>query len=132
MADSDSEFPGETDEQKALRRRAARRATKKKNADARESFLASSSGFVDHDALRKSVALLKEREGLSPSDEAAGDDADVTAGAPGPRALAAPAPRAFPANNVNRWVPIGPSAVRRGEAEGRPRVSGPNRRASPE
>lgn len=124
MADSDSEFPGETDEQKALRRRAARRATKKKNADARESFLASSSGFVDHDALRKSVALLKERKGLSPSDEAAGDDADVTAGAPGPRALAAPAPRAFPANNVNRWVPIGPSAVRRGEAEGRPRVSG--------
>ncbi len=32
--------------------------------------------------------------------------------------------RAQAVNNTNRWVPIGPSVVRRGQADGRPRVTG--------
>ena len=33
-------------------------------------------------------------------------------------------PKGFPTGDVRRWVPIGPSVVRRGQANGRPRVSG--------
>jgi hypothetical protein len=33
-------------------------------------------------------------------------------------------PKGFPANDTSRWVPIGPSVVRRGQGTGRPRVVG--------
>lgn len=33
-------------------------------------------------------------------------------------------PKGFPVGDVRRWVPIGPSVARRGQANGRPRVSG--------
>ncbi len=101
------------EEQQARQRRLARKAAKKKHADAREAFVAAASGYVDSDALRRSMALLMEQQGLW--------TAETTTG---PATRAAPAPLAFPSSNLNRWVPIGPSAVRRGQADGRPRVSG--------
>lgn len=49
------------------------------------------------------------------------DDSTVDATRP---AGAGPAPLDFAVGNVRRWVPIGPSVVRQGQAEGRPPVSG--------
>jgi hypothetical protein len=47
------------------------------------------------------------------------------AAAPGRRSRrAAVAPRAFPAGDAGKWVPIGPSVTRKGQALGRPRVTG--------
>ena len=115
--------PEQAEEQQARERRQARKNAKKKNAAARDAFLEEATGFVDRDALRASLEMLMEREGLN-FDEAT--DQPGAGGAPQPRALAmgAPAPMAFPANNNNRWNPIGPSVVRQGQADGRPRVSG--------
>lgn len=113
----------ESEQQKALKRRAERKAVKRKNAQARENFLSTSAGFVDSKALRDSMTLLLQGEGVSNTDESSADT-DASTVRPGPRVMAAPAPMAFPASNLNRWVPIGPSAVRHGQADGRPRVSG--------
>ncbi len=52
---------------------------------------------------------------------------DLRTGAFDPSALAeavAAPSMLFPDSDVHRWVPIGPSVVRRGQAGGRPRVSG--------
>ncbi|QTN41167.1 beta propeller repeat protein [Marinobacter salsuginis] len=64
------------------------------------------------------MKVFMESEGIG----ALGEPLDL----PSARAAAGPgpAPMVFPANNTNRWVPIGPSVVRRGQADGRPRVSG--------
>lgn len=118
------EIPAETDEQKALRRRAIRKAAKRKNAEAREAFMAERSGFIDDTALRESMALLMEREGFWSDESQSNTDTDNNKGATKTTARAAPAPLAFPTSNLNRWVPIGPSTVRRGQAAGRPRISG--------
>jgi len=100
--------------EKAWERRRERKAKKQKNSAARDAFLDESSGFVDHEALSASLSALMTSEGIGEFGE------------PGPGAtpMAAPAPMAFAANNTNRWVPIGPSVVRQGQADGRPRVSG--------
>ncbi len=111
---TDIETSVTAEEREALRRRISRQAAKRKNADAREAFVAAKAGFVDAEALRKSMNLLMEQRGLWPAESAA----DTARGEP--RA----APLAFPSSNVDRWTPIGPSTVRRGQAEGRPRVSG--------
>ncbi len=105
--------------EQAQERRRERKVAKKKHAAARNAFLEESSGFIDREALRHALERYMEREGLD------FDGAPEGAG-PAPRAAAmgAPAPMAFPANNINRWNPIGPSVVRRGQAADRPRVSG--------
>ncbi|MEE2733556.1 MAG: hypothetical protein VYA55_22230 [Pseudomonadota bacterium] len=114
--------PQQVEEQQARARRQQRKNAKKKHAAARDAFLEESTGFVDRDALHSALEMLMEREGLN-LDEATDQPGGA---APQPRALAmgAPAPMAFPANNTNRWNPIGPSVVRQGQADGRPRVSG--------
>ena len=105
-------------QERALARRRKRKAEKRKNAVARDSFLTSISGSPDKQALAASMKALMEREGIGPFGEPpARTSARSSAGL-------GPAPMAFPANNTNRWVPIGPSVVRQGQAEGRPRVSG--------
>lgn len=109
-----------TERQIAEQRRQQRKAAKKKHAAARNSFLEESMGFVDRDALRAAMDLLVEREDLDLGEPEVREVMDT----PLSRASAAPAPRAFPVNNVNRWIPIGPSVVRQGQAAGRPRVSG--------
>ncbi|WP_152207346.1 hypothetical protein [Marinobacter changyiensis] len=103
-------------EEKAWERRRDRKAKKQKNSAAREAFLEESAGFVDHQALSASLRALMTREGIGEFGE--------PGPAPGVSPLSAPLPMAFPVNNTNRWVPIGPSVVRRGQADGRPRVSG--------
>uniref|UniRef100_UPI00058DC87A hypothetical protein n=1 Tax=Ilumatobacter nonamiensis TaxID=467093 RepID=UPI00058DC87A len=110
--------------QEANARHARRKAAKRQNAAARQAHVASIEGTVDRRALRDAMqAYLAEH--ASPVETRADTDADgdepLAADA---AALAAPAPLVFPVNDTNRWVPIGPSAVRQGQAEGRPRVSG--------
>jgi hypothetical protein len=99
-------------EEKAWESRRERKSKKQKNSVARNAFLDDSTGFVDRQALSASLTALMAREEI----------ADF--GVPGPAPMAAPAPMAFAASNTNRWVPIGPSVVRQGQADGRPRVSG--------
>ena len=103
-------------EEAARERRRDRKAKKQKNSAAREDFLQEISGFVDRRALSASIAALLSGE----DPEAAGDSPRARAAS----ARAAVAPMAFPGSNSNRWVPIGPSVVRQGQADGRPRVSG--------
>lgn len=110
------------EQQKAQKRRAERKALKRKNAQARENYLSTTAGFVDQQALRDSMKLLMQ--GTFNADDTISDDTTGSYTGFRPRALAAPAPKAFPASNTNRWVPIGPSAVRHGQADGSPRVSG--------
>ena len=105
-------------QERALERRRKRKAEKKKNAAARDSFLTSVSGSPDKQALADSMKALMEREGIGPFGEPPARTSARSSAGPGP------APMAFPVNNANRWVPIGPSVVRQGQAEGRPRVSG--------
>ena len=105
-------------QEQALERRRKRKAEKRKNAVARDSFLNSISGSPDKQALADSMRAFMEREGVGPFGEPPASPSARAAAGPGP------APMAFPANNANRWVPIGPSVVRQGQAEGRPRVSG--------
>ena len=84
--------------------RQARKAAKRGQARQREAFHRQMHGEVDVPALRTAVAAAVAR--------------------------AAEAPRqgevmmAFPGQNLNRWVPIGPTVTRRGQAMSRPRVSG--------
>jgi hypothetical protein len=76
----------------------------------REAFVEELHGAVDAPALHAALARLDE----NPPDPTPvlGD------------AAAGPAPLAFPGTNNLKWVPIGPTVTRRGQAIGRPRVSG--------
>ena len=117
----DTLTPDQVAEEQAQQRRLARKAAKKRHAAARDAFLEESTGFVDREALRASLAMLMARESL----DAEGDDGGAAPEAhPRAAAMAAPAPMVFPASNTDRWNPIGPSVVRQGQADGRPRVSG--------
>lgn len=113
--------PEQVEEQQALERRKARKAEKKKRAAARAAFVEQRSGFVDRDALRAALELFMEQQGIHFDD---GPQVPDTGAQPRAMAMGAPAPMAFPVNNTNRWNPIGPSVVRQGQAENRPRISG--------
>lgn len=82
-----------------------RRLAKRGRANQRQAFVAQRSGEFDQAALDEAMARLLT------DDDVAGDSAG-------------PAPLAFPSSDNQRWVPIGPSVVRRGQAENRPRVTG--------
>jgi hypothetical protein len=75
---------------------------KRDRATARQQFVAARFGRFDRAAVEEAAANL--------------------VAAPLPKAAALL--KAFPTGDVKRWVPIGPSVVRRGQANGRPRVSG--------
>jgi hypothetical protein len=85
----------------AATRRAARKASKRGRAKRRQAFVAARAGTFNLRALNEAMAARVARD------------------AGGRGAL-----RAFPVGDVRRWVPIGPSVVRRGQALGRPRVTG--------
>ncbi len=91
--------------------RARRRAAKRGRARQRTAFVENRAGDFDLVALEHAMARRLQAEHEQPADGDAGD------GRPEP--LGAPA-----VGDVRRWVPIGPSVVRRGQAENRPRVSG--------
>jgi len=97
-------------------RRRKRKEKKQKDSVARNDYLEKISGFVDRKALSASVAALLASEGPG----GAGDPPRARTASP----RAAAVPMAFPGSNTSRWVPIGPSVVRQGQADGRPRVSG--------
>lgn len=101
-------------EEMAWERRRDRKSKKQKNSTARDSFLEDSTGFVDRQALSASLNAFMAGAGIG----------EFGGPGPAPGAAPMPAPMAFAANNTNRWVPIGPSVVRQGQADGRPRVSG--------
>jgi len=100
----------------AVERRAAAKRAKRGRANERAAFLASTQPDVDRQALSTAVASL-----VADSDGGVDSRAD---GAPTTRARRTARPLAFPTGDARRWVPIGPSVVRRGQAEGRPRVTG--------
>jgi hypothetical protein len=114
----------------AVEQRAAAKRAKRGRADERAAFLASTQPDIDRPALRTAVAALVA-ESADDATDGGSDDAPeggVTDGGAGggrrTRTRRAARPLAFPTGDARRWVPIGPSVVRRGQAEGRPRVSG--------
>jgi len=90
--------------------RAARKVVRRGNARRRQAWRDEMRGEPDRGALAE--ALMRLAEGGAGDDDAAGD---ARRGGP----LAAPSTTA-----AGRWVPVGPSVVRRGQATGRPRVTG--------
>jgi hypothetical protein len=88
--------------------RARRRAAKRGRARLRSAFVQDRAGTFDLTALEQAMTLRLRAEREAMADEGAPD-----------RPL-----RAVATSNASRWVPIGPSVVRRGQAENRPRVSG--------
>lgn len=104
--------------------REARKAGKRGRAVERTRFQRELAGDVDIVALSQAFAAAVDHV----AEEAAGaEEAARAEGAPhadGDPARREAAPMAFPGAAAGRWVPIGPSAVRRGQAMDRPRVSG--------
>jgi hypothetical protein len=86
---------------------AKRKAQKRGRALDRSAFVESRRGVFDRrrldEALERHLAAAEEGAPAAPGEAIA---------------------RALPVNDVRRWVPIGPSVVRRGQAEGSPRVTG--------
>ena len=80
--------------------RDARKQVKRDRAFRRLRYNGALLGDVDRAALETAVAKL-----LTPEDDSI-------------------LPKGFPTGDVHRWVPIGPSVVTRGQANGRPRVTG--------
>ena len=91
--------------------RAAAKVGKRGHAQERWSFFERMHADVDAPALSVAVAAALAEDQAAPAE-------------PAPRRGAGPAPRAFPGQNLNRWVPIGPTVTRRGQAMSRPRASG--------
>lgn len=82
--------------------RETRKAQKRGRAFERAAFVESRRGVFDERALEEAMLRHLERVAHAPTRAA----------------------RALPTSNAQRWVPLGPSVVRRGQAEGRPRVTG--------
>jgi hypothetical protein len=91
---------------RAAAQRAKRKLQRRGRAHLRNSFLSERSGNPDLAALQDAMAKLLAMD--SPP-LAAGPDQPL---------------KVFPTSDTRRWVPIGPSVVRSGQAEGRPRVTG--------
>jgi hypothetical protein len=100
---------------KAPDARAAAKAEKRGRARVRMEFLASRAGTFNPSQLSRAMAArLATASSASPS---------PVAEAPLAKSGGLFA-KGFATTDASRWVPIGPSVVRRGQAEGRPRVSG--------
>ncbi|HEX6066332.1 MAG TPA: hypothetical protein VFZ04_19000, partial [Longimicrobiales bacterium] len=99
----------------AARKKQERKEQRRGRAQKRNAFLAERTGEFNQRDLDDAMARLLA--------EAA--EAEAETGAAGRvRKRARPVTRAAPTVDRRRWVPIGPSVVRRGQAEGRPRVTG--------
>ena len=95
--------------QESATQRAARKAAKRGRALQRAAFV-NRFGRIDEHGLNDSMTrLLAAQDQLAPRSRGRG---------------VSPALRAFAVSDAQRWVPIGPSVVRLGQAEGRPRVAG--------
>lgn len=96
--------------------RETRRALRRGQALKREQFQRDLAGDVKRAALDQAFARVV-------ADHQAA--AEAAAAAPRRRSRrATAAPMAFPAGDAGKWVPIGPSVTRKGQAIGRPRVTG--------
>lgn len=93
--------------------RAAAKAKKRGRALLRMAFVSSRAGTFNQAQLAQAFAARLAREPL-PSPVA-----DTPLAKSGGTSA-----KGFATTDASRWVPIGPSVVRRGQAEGRPRVSG--------
>ena len=87
--------------------RAAAKAERRGRALRRQAYVAERMGSTDLVALTEAMTAAVARTADRPTERAASTMR-----------------RAFATQNQNRWVPIGPSVVRRGQADGRPRVTG--------
>jgi hypothetical protein len=104
--------------------RAAAKARKRSRANERAAFLASRAGEFDRPALDAAMSRVIRRTARAAKKTAAATPAKPAARKRTAAAAETLAPMLFPTGNVKRWVPIGPSVVRKGQAEGRPRVTG--------
>ncbi|MGZ8456363.1 MAG: hypothetical protein ACXWZ4_07165 [Gemmatirosa sp.] len=93
--------------ERAIAQRASQKAQRCGRARLRAAFLAERAGEFDERALNEAMAARLAAD-MARAEARAGDD------------IAS----ALPIGDARRWVPIGPSVVRRGQAEGRPRVTG--------
>ena len=100
----------------AARKKQQRKEQRRGRAHKRNAFLAERRGVFDQHALDEAMSRVLAEE-AEPADEAG-------AGGRVRRRGRRPIAKAAPTIDTRRWVPIGPSVVRRGQAEGRPRVSG--------
>lgn len=98
--------------------RAARRASTRGRAAERAAYNARRTDGIDRLALSGAMARVLAAQDAA----AAGPAARTRTRRVGPRA--APGTGELPGNPIRRWVPIGPSVVRSGQAIDRPRVSG--------
>ena len=69
----------------------------------RESFVAGRRGSFDQAAVEAAAAAYRKAAAVAPKSVL---------------------PKGFPTGDAQRWVPIGPAVVRRGQANDRPRVAG--------
>jgi hypothetical protein len=96
--------------------RRARRALRRGRALKREQFQRDLAGDVQRAALDAAFARVVAEHQAA---------AEAAAAAPrGRPRRAAAVPMVFPAGDAGKWVPIGPSITRKGQAIGRPRVTG--------
>ena len=114
---------------KATAKKATKKKTAAKKATTRKAVAgrAPSTAIADAYATRAAAKAAKRgRAGqrLAFHEEMHGDVDIVALNSALHGAHAGPAPMAFPATNTNRWVPIGPTVTRRGQAMSRPRISG--------
>ena len=96
----------------ALDPRALAKAEKRGRAQRRQAHLAERRGVTDMAALSAAMGAAVRRV-----------NAARVAAAPSAR-RGRPGPRDVATSNTDRWIPLGPSVVRRGQADGRPRVTG--------
>ena len=104
----------------AIAARAAAKAERRGRARRRQAHIAERMGSTDVVALAEAMNAVLARTERRIADA---PPAEPPARRPVGRARPGPA-LAFATVDVNRWVPIGPSVVRRGQADGRPRVTG--------
>lgn len=98
----------------------AQRRTGRRSSDRRREHVNERAGRFDMLALDAAMRAYQQRTD-EPADDTGGDtDGDRT----GPAPLDFPGDTGVAANDVRRWVPIGPSVVRLGQADGRPQVTG--------
>jgi hypothetical protein len=87
------------------------KAAKRGRARERAAYNQQLGGDLDHRALNEAMDRVLSEQAAAVQ-------------APAMHGLGAAGPRAFPTVAPGRWVPIGPSVVRRGQAMDRPRVTG--------
>jgi len=102
----------------------------RKGSDRRRDHVSERAGDYDTLALDAAMQVYLDRAGQDGNDPdttttiSSSSSTNSAVDGEGPDPLDFPGPTTVAANDVRRWVPIGPSVVRRGQADGRPHVTG--------